>query len=100
MVEEKSQDQVSRMKDYLMKITMTIAMKMDSRAMEIIFPTGSGRDSLDLQDLIAISRFSKYYYVCYRCAKSFLPLILSFRASFLIIHFFKIDVLKIRRFCA
>ena len=49
------------MKDYLMKMTMTMAMKMDSRAMEMIFPTGSGRDSLDLQDLIAISRFSKYY---------------------------------------
>ena len=34
-----------------MKMTMTMAMKMDSRAMEMIFPTGSGRDSLDLHDL-------------------------------------------------
>ena len=49
------------MKDYLMKMTMTMAMKMDNRAMEMILPTGSGRESLDLQDLIARSRFSKFY---------------------------------------
>ena len=36
-----------------MKMTITMAMKMDSRAMEMIFPTGSGRDSLDLHDLRA-----------------------------------------------
>ena len=36
---------------HLMKMTMTIAMKMESKAMEMIFPTGSGRDSLDLHDL-------------------------------------------------
>ena len=37
----------------LMKMTMTMAMKIDNKAMEIIFPTGSGRDSLDLHDLRA-----------------------------------------------
>ena len=37
----------------LMKMTMTMAMKMERRAMEMIFPTGSGRDSLDLHDLVA-----------------------------------------------
>ena len=36
---------------HLMKMTITMAMKMERRAMEMIFPTGSGRDSLDLQDL-------------------------------------------------
>lgn len=36
----------------LMKMTMTMAMKIDNKAMEMIFPTGSGRDSLDLHDLI------------------------------------------------
>ena len=35
----------------LMKMTMTMAMKIDNKAMEMIFPTGSGRDSLDLHDL-------------------------------------------------
>ena len=38
---------------YLMKMTMTMAMKIDNKAMEMIFPTGSGRDSLDLHDLRA-----------------------------------------------
>ena len=36
-----------------MKMTMTMAMKIDNKAMEMIFPTGSGRDSLDLHDLRA-----------------------------------------------
>ena len=37
----------------LMKMTMTMAMKIDNKAMEMIFPTGSGQDSLDLHDLRA-----------------------------------------------
>ena len=36
---------------HLMKMTMTMAMKMESKTMEMTFPTGSGRDSLDLHDL-------------------------------------------------
>jgi len=36
----------------LMKMTMTMAMKMESKTMEMTFPTGSGRDSLDLHDLM------------------------------------------------
>ena len=42
-----------KIEKHLTKITMTMAMKMERRAMEMIFPTGSGRDSLDLHDLIA-----------------------------------------------
>ena len=42
---------VMELERHLMKMTMTMAMKMESKAMEIIFPTGSGRDSLDLHDL-------------------------------------------------
>ena len=45
----------------LMKMTMTMAMKIDNKAMEMIFPTGSGRESLDLHDLFANYRFSKFY---------------------------------------
>ena len=40
-----------KIKMHLMKMTITMAMKMERRAMEMIFPTGSGRDSLDLHDL-------------------------------------------------
>ena len=42
-----------KIEKHLMKMTMTMAMKMERRAMEMIFPTGSGRDSLDLHDLLA-----------------------------------------------
>ena len=47
----------------LMKMTMTMAMKMERRAMEMIFPTGSGRDSLDLHDLVAEMKSVIHLYV-------------------------------------
>ena len=51
----------------LMKMTMTMAMKIDNKAMEMIFPTGSGRDSLDLHDLRAERDGIKINFVTFDC---------------------------------